>query len=127
LALQAHDHPTGGLHHETARIACGIVAGNAWNGYLSETVGGQPLDLGPDDILRMGKNYFFHVPHPAEGEIGNLYSSEFGLWMNFAHMLMFWGRYLITIQVPRLPIISTLGVSSRESSSVLGTTTHHSL
>jgi hypothetical protein len=69
LILQAYDHPDGGLHHETARIACGIIAGNAWNGYFSETAGGQRLDLGPDGILRVGKNYFFHIPHPAS-EIG---------------------------------------------------------
>ena len=69
LDLKAYDHPDGGLHHETARIACGIIAGNAWNGYFSETAGGQRLDLGPDGILMVGKDYFFHIPHPAS-EIG---------------------------------------------------------
>jgi hypothetical protein len=71
LTLLAPDHPDGGLHHETARVACGIIAGNAWDGYFSEMAGGQPIDLGPDEILRVGKDYFFHVPHPA-GSTGNL-------------------------------------------------------
>jgi hypothetical protein len=74
LILQAYDHLAGGLHHETARIACGIIAGNAWDGYFSDTVRGQPLNLGPDAILSVNKDYFFHVPHPAESETGNLRS-----------------------------------------------------
>jgi hypothetical protein len=65
LSLLAFDHPDGGLHHETARIACGIIADNVWNGYFSEEAGGQPIDLRPDEILRVGKDYFFHVPHPV--------------------------------------------------------------
>ena len=63
LTLLACDHPEGGLHHETARIACGIVAGNAWNGYFAYSAGGEPIELGPDGILSE-KQYYFHVPHP---------------------------------------------------------------
>jgi hypothetical protein len=77
LILQAYDHPSGGLHHETGRIACGIVANNAWDGYFSETAGGPPLNLGPDAILPAGKTYFFHVPHPEGSASGNsIYSPE---------------------------------------------------
>ncbi|KAN0070152.1 hypothetical protein V8E54_011733, partial [Elaphomyces granulatus] len=28
LALPAPDHPSGGLHHDTALTACGILSGN---------------------------------------------------------------------------------------------------
>jgi hypothetical protein len=68
LSLQAYDHPDGGLHHGTALTACGIVAGNAWNGYFSETSGGAPLTLGRDELLVVGKDYYFHVPHPVGSE-----------------------------------------------------------
>ena len=35
-----------GLHHGTALIACGIVAGNAFDGYFSKEKGGQKLETG---------------------------------------------------------------------------------
>ncbi|KAF2194705.1 hypothetical protein K469DRAFT_725931 [Zopfia rhizophila CBS 207.26] len=37
MVLPALDHPQGGIHHETARIACAIVANNRWEGFLTET------------------------------------------------------------------------------------------
>ena len=61
---KAYDHPDGGLHHGTARIACGIVAGNAWDGYFAVTPEGPRIQLGPDELLRVGVDYFFHVPQP---------------------------------------------------------------
>ncbi|KAI9760989.1 MAG: hypothetical protein M1840_002160 [Geoglossum simile] len=61
--LQAYDHPNGGLHHETARVACGIVTGNVWDGYFSLTPGGPPIDIGRDELLLVGTDYFFHVPY----------------------------------------------------------------
>ncbi|KAI1497540.1 hypothetical protein F5X99DRAFT_432968 [Biscogniauxia marginata] len=56
-----------GFHHETARIACAIVANCRWDGFLSEEKGGQakPVSLGPDDILP-ARNYSFHVPHDTD-------------------------------------------------------------
>ncbi|ATY62394.1 hypothetical protein A9K55_008015 [Cordyceps militaris] len=51
----------GGLHHETARVACAVLADFRWNGYLSLTTTGEPIEEGPDDILTEG-NYYFHVP-----------------------------------------------------------------
>jgi len=64
LTLLACDHPKGGLHHETARIACGIIGGNAWNGYFAYSAGGEPIELGPDEILSAENEYYFHVPRP---------------------------------------------------------------
>lgn len=37
LDLNALDIQEGGLHHQTALTACGIVAGNCWDGWLTET------------------------------------------------------------------------------------------
>lgn len=61
LALPGADGPAGGLHHETARIACAVVAANRWDGFLAADAAGEPLDAGPDDILA-AREYYFHVP-----------------------------------------------------------------
>lgn len=52
-----------GLHHETARVACAIVANCRWDGFLSEDQTGdvRPVMLGPDNLL-LGCSYYFHVP-----------------------------------------------------------------
>jgi len=62
----------GGLHHETARIACGIISGNRWDGYLARTPIGPPITVEPDGLLRESE-YYFLLPHQdlvsdAEGE-----------------------------------------------------------
>jgi hypothetical protein len=61
LRLAGTDHPEGGVHHETARIACGIIAGNRWDGYLSESRNPERIVEGPDQLLRRS-SYYFHVP-----------------------------------------------------------------
>ena len=62
LAMPALD-PGGGIHHATARIACGIIAGNRWDGYFTTDKAGQDeVERSPDTIL-MGVNYYFHIPN----------------------------------------------------------------
>ena len=68
LVLPALDHPEGGIHHETARIACAIVANNSWEGYFTMTKSGERVMDGPDGILR-GEDYYFWVSgKPEESE-----------------------------------------------------------
>jgi hypothetical protein len=51
-----------GIHHETARLACAIIAGNKWDGFLCEDRDGhQPSIDGLDEILR-ASTYYFHLP-----------------------------------------------------------------
>jgi hypothetical protein len=70
LKLRAYDRLDGGLHHATALTACGIIAGNTWNGYLSLERGGEAIELGMDGLLSTGREYWFHIPHPpGTGEI----------------------------------------------------------
>ena len=64
MVLPALDHPQGGIHHETARIARAIVANNKWEGFLTETRAGGRTAVGSDGILR-GKNYYFRVSENA--------------------------------------------------------------
>lgn len=56
LKLPAFD--SGGIHHDTARIACAILAACRWDGFLSSTRNGTPLPAGPDDVLPPGRYYF---------------------------------------------------------------------
>src|SRR2546430_78301 len=58
LVLPALDHLEGGIHYETARIACAICANNQWDGYFTETRTGPQVEIEIDGILR-GKEYYF--------------------------------------------------------------------
>lgn len=60
LELPAHER--GGLHHETARLACALVAGNRVDGYLStDCDGNNAVGADPDSFLTEHE-YFFQVP-----------------------------------------------------------------
>lgn len=61
LTLPAFD--SGGIHHETARIACAILANSRWDGYLSLSREGKRLLEGPDEVLVLPRYYFI-----VEGE-----------------------------------------------------------
>lgn len=61
LHLDAFDGEGVGLHHGTALLACGLIACNSWNGYLSESRDGPRIDLGSDELLT-ASNYWFHLP-----------------------------------------------------------------
>ena len=63
LFLNAPDGPTGGIHHDTARIACGIIAGNRWDGYFAEKPKGAPIAASAESVLPPGA-YYFHVSPP---------------------------------------------------------------
>lgn len=61
LVLSATDHPSGAIHHETALVACGIVADNRWDGYFTKNKNGPRIDLESNGLLIQGQ-YYFHVP-----------------------------------------------------------------
>lgn len=58
MVLPALDDVQGGVHHETALIACAVVAGNRWDGFLREQGTGSRVATPRDAILK-GKDYFF--------------------------------------------------------------------
>ncbi|KAI5921042.1 hypothetical protein F4810DRAFT_679862 [Camillea tinctor] len=122
-----------GFHHETARIACAIVANCRWDGFLSEEKQGQakPVSLGPDDILP-ARNYYFHVP--PDTDILNKYPTvpSFGHFQ-FPHnnLPSFWTslRFPRPQNLPRLSsfdqAVLARDVSCRISRNTLGTETAH--
>lgn len=74
-----------GLHHDTARVACAIIANCRWDGYLSESRadGAPPAATDPDHILR-GRNYYFHVPRHG-GDNDSARDAPYPIVPSFAH------------------------------------------
>lgn len=66
FSIPAFDGEHGGLHHGTALLACGIIACNAWYGYLTESRAGPPIEMCMEGILS-ATNYWFYVPQDAPG------------------------------------------------------------
>lgn len=60
FSLSALDGPCG-VHHETARIACALLANSRWDGFLSTTRDGPATLAGPDDVLTRW-SYYFRLP-----------------------------------------------------------------
>lgn len=65
IELSAFDGPNGGIHYGTALLVCGIIAGNIWDGWLTEGRRGNKVELDKEAVLR-GRDYFFHVPWPPD-------------------------------------------------------------
>jgi len=61
FSLSALDGPGGGVHHDTARVACALLANARWDGFLFLTRDGPLAVAGPDDILT-GPSYYFRLP-----------------------------------------------------------------
>ncbi|CAH0033351.1 unnamed protein product [Clonostachys rhizophaga] len=51
---------SGGIHHETARIACAILANSRWDGFLTTTRDGEAINQGRDEIL-VNQRYYFRI------------------------------------------------------------------
>jgi hypothetical protein len=61
LLLYAFDHPLGGIHYQTALTACGILAGNRWDGVLTTSRTYSPQSPPSSGIL-VAKDAYFHLP-----------------------------------------------------------------
>ncbi len=59
LILPAFDSQ--GIHHETARVACAILANSRWDGFFSVTKDGEAVSEGKDDLL-LSQRYYFRIP-----------------------------------------------------------------
>ena len=63
--ISAFDGKHGGIHHRTALLLCGIVAGGVWTGWLSEDKSGTRLTINSEAALTK-RNYHFHLPYPPD-------------------------------------------------------------
>lgn len=66
VSLPAYDD--GGIHYDTVHTACGILAGNRWDGYFShDRDGSTRIQPSEDGILRQSKrSYFFCLPPSSD-------------------------------------------------------------
>lgn len=78
ITLHAFDRLGGGLHYGTALVACGLIAGNAWNGYFTVDRHGPRVSLRDDEVL-LGKTYYYHVPSGTEN------STNYAIFPSFQH------------------------------------------
>ncbi len=83
MTLYAFDRLGGGLHYGTALIACGLVAGNVWNGYFTVERHGPRITSRDDEVL-VGKSYYFHVPSCTESSSTES-SSDYAIFPSFEH------------------------------------------
>ncbi|KAI9861207.1 MAG: hypothetical protein M1813_005380 [Trichoglossum hirsutum] len=113
LKLRAYDRLDGGLHHATALTACGIIAGNTWNGYLSLERGGEAIELGMDGLLSTGREYWFHIPHPP-GTVDTSEPYVFPICPSFSHWKFPHGRLPLGWRDPAAPTPS--GITGVEAS-----------
>lgn len=67
LTLSGLDFVNGGIHHETARIACAIIANNQFHGYFTEDKEGAQRVLVSKDGILSAKDYYFHIGEQADG------------------------------------------------------------
>lgn len=81
LTLNATDHAEGGFHHRTAWLACAIIAGNAWTGYLSLTRERIRI-VADDDELLTGSSYYFHIPRSQGDEDDD---TPYAIYPSFQH------------------------------------------
>jgi hypothetical protein len=58
-----------GVHHGTALVACGVLAGNRWDGYFTRTIGGPAIEECDDDIIVVGSYYFYLPDTGSDGKI----------------------------------------------------------
>jgi hypothetical protein len=68
MILPGLDHPQGGIHHLTARIACSILANNSWSGFFTEDKAGKRKTAAPEHGILRERNYYFLVSDDALGE-----------------------------------------------------------
>ncbi|KAL2357354.1 hypothetical protein BJ546DRAFT_802070, partial [Cryomyces antarcticus] len=71
IELSAFDGPNGGIHHGTALLVCGIIAGNVWDGWLTEGRRGNRMDSDREERAQGPYKYavvpsFQHWPFPHE-------------------------------------------------------------
>ncbi|KAN0071479.1 hypothetical protein V8E54_010075 [Elaphomyces granulatus] len=72
-SFSTFDTITGGMHHGTLLLACGIIACNRYEGYLStDAKGEERVEAHNEDVVPNGK-YFYQLQDPATGSVSYAY------------------------------------------------------
>lgn len=68
LTLAALDGVSGGLYLQTAKVACGILAANRWDGFFTlDRAGNEKIDEEGGLIILPPDDYYFHLPGQTPG------------------------------------------------------------
>lgn len=136
-----------GVHHETARIACAIIANCAWDGFLSvdKHRGASPIVVDSDGLLTATR-YYFHVPAVARSSDEQEDSNDLLPWRypvvpSFAHFRFphrnlppYWTREEVALPEARnrlarwtdvADLVAARDVSCRITEHTLGTEAAH--
>jgi hypothetical protein len=68
IVLPGLDHPEGGIHHQTALLACAVIANNSFSGWLTEDRDGKMRVNVPLDGILRAQDYYFQVSNDHRGE-----------------------------------------------------------
>ncbi|KEF50890.1 uncharacterized protein A1O9_13060 [Exophiala aquamarina CBS 119918] len=91
-------------HHETVRVACAIVANNAWVGYLSTDRGGNDPIVENTESTLTRKSYYFHVAQPINGEVVDYpVVPTFEHWRFPTALPLYWREISNFLQRPQPP------------------------
>lgn len=80
LTLLANDD--GGVHQGLALTVCGAVADNRYDGWFSESRGGDRVEFEWDGILR-GTEYYYHLPYPTEQKGPSGHHYQYPIYTSF--------------------------------------------
>ncbi|KAF3768226.1 hypothetical protein M406DRAFT_354865 [Cryphonectria parasitica EP155] len=96
-----------GVHHETARLACCILAGNAWEGWLTaKEPGGPRADINHDtEAVLAESRYFFHRP-PDPAATDQSYTTQYPIVRDFESWLFPRGNLPLYWQSLAIPAVS---------------------
>lgn len=116
LYFPAYDHGSGGLHLGVALAACGIIAGNQFDGYLSasEESADQAVTQDVNQVLT-GTDYYFH-PHPI------CMSSPFTCVPKTIPLIVDSDHSTMRMQnrtLPNLPCLQRMAISTRALTSLV--------
>ncbi|KAI1620186.1 hypothetical protein EDD37DRAFT_189074 [Exophiala viscosa] len=75
-----------GIHQQTALLVCGIIVGNTWDEWFTETRNGPWLELDVDALMT-GTEYFFHVARPAGKDGGTQSAYRYPVTASFDNWL----------------------------------------
>ncbi|KAE8348019.1 hypothetical protein BDV28DRAFT_144509 [Aspergillus coremiiformis] len=67
LILPGLDHPNGGIYHQAALWACGIITNNEFQGWFTEDQEGHMRATTPLNGILTRRNYYFQVPGQHAG------------------------------------------------------------
>ena len=76
IILPGLDHPEGGIHHQTALLACAVIANNSFSGWLTEDRDGKMRVNVPLDGILRAQDYYFQVSKKQLGGCQRLSESR---------------------------------------------------